>query len=361
MTIDDLSWMADWAVGVRVWLERIGHAVLDPGRLELLEGIDRWCSISAAARQAGVSYRHAWVMVQEVNRAAGEPWSRPRPGAATAAARLTPHGRLAVAAFRDLQERLRRTASRLRPRLPPDPAAGCVRVAAAISLEEVLGRLLTDYAEERPECGVRAVFGASDELAEQILEGAPADLFLAADPAQLVRLEAPGIVQAGTALPLAENTLVIVGATIESLAVDRPADLMGPAVRRVVLAVPTCPLGAYSQTYLADLGLYDDLRPRLMLADNAQAVAHAVRAGRADAGVVYDSAAALAGGLRVLFHVPRAAVLVRYAGAVVLSGRRPDEARNLLAFLASATAARCFRRCGFLPVREETGRGGAHA
>ncbi len=72
MTIDDLSWMADWTVGVRVWLERIGHAVLDPGRLELLEGIDRWCSISAAARQAGVSYRHAWVMVQEVNRAAGE-------------------------------------------------------------------------------------------------------------------------------------------------------------------------------------------------------------------------------------------------------------------------------------------------
>ncbi len=232
-------------------------------------------------------------------------------------------------------------------------------MAAAISLEEVLGRLLTDYAEGRPGVRVRTIFGGSDELAEQILDGAPADLFLAADPAQLVRLEAPGIVQAGTAMPLAENTLVIVGRDDRELAVGRAADLMGPAVRRIVLAVPTCPLGAYSQTYLTDLGLYDELRPRLMLADNAQAVAHAVRAGRADAGVVYGSAAALAGGLRVLFHVPRAAVLVRYAGAVVLSGRRPDEAGNLLAFLASAAAARCFRRCGFLPVREETGRGGA--
>ena len=53
MTIDDLSWMADWAVGVRVWLERASRAVLDPGRLELLEGIDRWCSISAGGAAGG--------------------------------------------------------------------------------------------------------------------------------------------------------------------------------------------------------------------------------------------------------------------------------------------------------------------
>ena len=211
-------------------------------------------------------------------------WSRPRPGAATAAAQADPHGRLAVAAFRDLQERLHRTASRLRPQLPLAPVAGCVRVAAAISLEDVLGRLLTDGAEGRPDVPVRTVFGASDELAEQILDGTPADLFLAADPAQLARLEAAGIVQAGTAMPLAENTLVLVGRDDRELAVDRPTDLMGPPVRRVALAVPTCPLGAYTRTYLASLGLYDDLRPRIILADNAQAVAHAVRAGRGGCG-----------------------------------------------------------------------------
>ena len=190
-------------------------------------------------------------------------------------------------------------------------------------------------------------------------KAAPADLFLAADPAQLARLEAPGIVQGGSALPLAENTLVLVGRDDREPAVSRPADLIGPAVRRVALAVSTCPLGAYTRTYLAGLGLYDDLRRRVVWADNAQSVVHAVRAGRADVGVVYGSAATMAGGLRILFHAPRAAVLVRYAGAVVGRGRRPDEARNLLAFLASEAAARCFRRCGFLPVREGTGRSGA--
>ena len=51
-----------WTVRLRVWVERDGRAVLGPGRLELLEGIDRHHSISAAARAMGMSYRHAWLL-----------------------------------------------------------------------------------------------------------------------------------------------------------------------------------------------------------------------------------------------------------------------------------------------------------
>ena len=43
------EWMNDWKVGVRLWLERSGEAILGPGRLELLEAIDRCHSISATA------------------------------------------------------------------------------------------------------------------------------------------------------------------------------------------------------------------------------------------------------------------------------------------------------------------------
>ena len=67
----DRSWGGDWEVGLRAWVERDGHVILGKGRLELLEAIDRWHSISAAARQIGMSYRHAWLLVQGVNEAAG--------------------------------------------------------------------------------------------------------------------------------------------------------------------------------------------------------------------------------------------------------------------------------------------------
>src|SRR5262245_38380933 len=166
-----------WGVGLRVWLERAGQAVLGPGRLELLEGIGRHHSISAAARTMGMSYRHAWVSVQRVNEAAGEPLVVAATGGAQGGgAQLTPLGRWAVAAFRDLSGQLERAAGALVPTLPGPEEAGrvverapgaCVHVAAAVSLEEALGRILNDFAQRHPDVRVRAVFGASDELADR--------------------------------------------------------------------------------------------------------------------------------------------------------------------------------------------------
>ena len=74
MTDSQHVFSSDWTVGLRVWVERAGQAILGKGRLELLESIERWQSISEAARQMRMSYRHAWLLVQSVNEAAGEPW-----------------------------------------------------------------------------------------------------------------------------------------------------------------------------------------------------------------------------------------------------------------------------------------------
>ncbi len=59
------DWAADWQLRIGVAVERGGATVLADGRLELLEWIERCHSISEAARQLGISYRHAWVQVQE--------------------------------------------------------------------------------------------------------------------------------------------------------------------------------------------------------------------------------------------------------------------------------------------------------
>src|SRR5581483_7055043 len=139
---------------------------------ELLEWIDRCQSISAAARQLGISYRHAWVTVQAVNAAAGEPLVAAATGGRRGGgARLTPHGRLAVERFRRLRDELHQAAAALLPGLLEAPAGERLHVAAAVSLEEVLGLLTTDYALRQPGVQVRVVLGASDELAEQLAAG----------------------------------------------------------------------------------------------------------------------------------------------------------------------------------------------
>src|SRR5438552_4141971 len=208
----DLGWNSNWNVAVRVWVERAGQPILGQGRLELLEAIDRWHSISEAARQLGMSYRHAWLLVQSVNEAAGEPLVESAVGGSHGGgARLTPRGRQAAAVFREVQDQLRALAASLLPRLSQQSTeAPAVHVAAAVSLEGILGDLLADFAVLQPLITVRTVFGASDELATHLLAGAPADLFLSADARQVDRLAAAGSVKTSSRTVLAGNDLAAV-------------------------------------------------------------------------------------------------------------------------------------------------------
>jgi molybdate transport system substrate-binding protein len=347
----------DWQVRVGVWVERHGQAVLGKGGLELLESIDRCRSISAAAREIGISFRHAWVIVQEINQAAGEPLVTTcvggnRGGGAT----LTPRGKLTLRLCRTLQGDFQQAATSILPHLLSGLAEDVIHVAAAVSLEDVLTGLVTDYAQLDSRTKVRIVLGASDELAELLWTGACMDVFLTADPGQLDALMSRKLVQAGTVTLLAENTLAVIGSPDLAALVHQPADLLGPGLSRIALAAPGCPLGAYTRAYLMKLGLYEAVLERALVVDHSRAVVSAVQAGQADAGLVYASATLLAESCRVLFRVRRPPRPIRYAGAVVSRSRRPEEARRFLDFLASSRAAKRFCSCGFRRVRADGGK-----
>jgi molybdate transport system substrate-binding protein len=224
-------------------------------------------------------------------------------------------------------------------------------VLAAVSLEEVLGQLLTDFAGVAPELRVRAVFGASDELADYLLAGSPGQLFLTADPLQLDQLAAARLLLPGTAVLLAENSLAAVARSDRDCPVRKPSDLLEGHRLRVALAGPDCPLGRYTKAYLAGLNLYDRVLPQAIRAENSRAVLAALHAGQADLGLVYASDAARAERCRTLFRARRAALPIQYSGALLDRGADPGPARRLLEFLASARAAQRFRQCGFLPPR----------
>jgi molybdenum ABC transporter molybdate-binding protein len=348
MSGEQAWWGSDWAVGVRVWAERAGHAILGKGRLELLEGIERSRSISAAARQMGMSYRRAWLLVQSINDAAGEALVEAATGGVHGGgARLTSRGRQAVAVFRELQDRLFRTAASSLHGLVQGSGTPTVHVAAAVSLEEVLGQLLTEFALQHPAVRVRAVFGASDELADHLLGGAPGDLFLTADVRQLDRLDAAELLVPDSRKVLAVNSLAVVGRGDGTLTVRKAADLAGPGIERIALADPASPLGGYTRSYLDGLGLYQTLLARAIVLDSSRSVLAAVRSGQADVGLVYGSDARSGSGCRVLFRVRRGVPNIDYVGALISRTAEPERARTFLEFLASKPAASRFRHCGF--------------
>ena len=338
----------DWSIGVRVWAERRGHAVLGPGRLELLELIDAHGSISAAAQRLGMSYRRAWGLVQAINKAAGaELVAAATGGTGGGGAELTPLGRQTVAGFRALTNRLTRAAEAIDRGTGPHP----IHLLAAVSLEEVVGRLLADYAGIRADARVRAVFGASDELATLIQAGAPADLFLTADSRQLDWLRPTPTRR----VLLAENALAVIAPAATALVPGPPGRLLRRSELRLALADVGCPLGDYTSNYLSAAKIPVPPARRVLRAENSRGVVAAIRSAQADLGVVYASDTVRADGCRVLGRIDRLSTSIQYEAAVLATMDDAPPAVDLLRFLTSDPATVRFRECGFRAVRSRRG------
>lgn len=96
----------------RLWLEKDGKTFLSWGRVVLLEGIARHGSLSAAARDMGMSYSHAWQLVHSMNCLAGQPLVEKQTGGqGGGGARLTPAGEKAIADFWRLAQRFQQWAA----------------------------------------------------------------------------------------------------------------------------------------------------------------------------------------------------------------------------------------------------------
>ena len=340
METGKLTWGEGWTVGVQAWAERHGQAVLGPDGLGLLEQIDHLGSITAAARQLAMSYRRAWEMVQTMNAAAGAPIvASATGGMGGGGATLTPLGGQLMNTFRAINTRLAQAAGEI----VRSTSSHALHLLAAVSLEEVLSRLLSDYLQICPEVRVRTVFGASDALADLIRGGAPADLFLTASPDHLDRLGR----EPAYRKPLAENALAIIApANCGDLPGRIPA-LLRRSDLRLALAGAGCPLGAYTAAYFAKVGVVTLPETRVIRSENSRGVVMAVRSRRADLGVVYASDAMCAEGCRQLARIDQLPVPICYEAAVLGAEEVDAPANGLLQFLTSVPAANRFRECGF--------------
>lgn len=232
----------------------------------------------------------------------------------------------------------------------PTPAqAAEVRVAAAASLTNALTELGKAW-EAKSGHTVSLNFGASNLLARQIAEGAPADLFFSADEAQMDRLDHKHLLLAGSRRSLLSNTLAIVVPIDSQLVISGPKDLAGPAIKVLALAEPqTVPAGIYAKQYLRTLGLWSKVIDRVVPTENVRGALAAVEAGNADAAIVYHSDTTISKKVRVAFEVPIAeGPKISYPVAVLADAEQREAAKAFLDYLASPAAAEVFRRYGFL-------------
>ena len=222
-------------------------------------------------------------------------------------------------------------------------------VSAAVSLTDVMETIGRAY----PAAGGDPVsfnFGASNVLARQITNGAPVDVFISADEAQMDLLAKSGLIEEGSRMAVAGNQLAVITRNDWTGQLTSAAALK--AIRRIAVGDPAAvPAGVYAKQYLERAGLWADLQKKLIPAASVRAALAAVANGAADAGIVYVTDARTSKNVRLAFVVgDRDAPRIVYPACVIRTSSRKADARRFIDFLTSADAARIFREHGFMPA-----------
>ena len=224
-----------------------------------------------------------------------------------------------------------------------------ILVSAAASLIDVLQEIGAGY-QANPKHAVKFNFGPSSGLARQIEEGAPADIFFSADLAQMDALEKNNLIEPGTRKNLLSNQLVIIVPADSKIAIKSPKDLLKPDVKKIALAEPSSvPVGVYSSKYLADEGLWNQIKPKIVPVQDVRATLVAVQSGNVEAGFVYKTDAAISRKVKIAYEVPLdKGPKITYPVAIVKESKRKDAARDFLSFLQSLAAKNAFKKYGFV-------------
>jgi molybdate transport system substrate-binding protein len=225
-----------------------------------------------------------------------------------------------------------------------DPSA--LTVFAASSLTGAMPEIMDAFISEYPGSKVKVQFGSSSDLAIQIIEGAPFDVFASADRTNMSKVEEANLVNASATM-FASNTFAIIVEKGNPLDIKSIADLAEPDVV-VVQCATTAPCGQGALTVFKNAGI--SLTPK-SFEENVKSVVTKVSSGEADAGIVYvtDVIAAEQQTDEIAIEAGFNTTTDYYVAA---SNRSSDVelAQRFADFVVSPLAQEILRKYGFVPA-----------
>jgi molybdate transport system substrate-binding protein len=234
-------------------------------------------------------------------------------------------------------------------------------VFAAASLTAAFEEIEQLFKIIHPEVTVVFNFAGSQQLAQQIIHGAPADVFASSNHTQMALVVEAGEIREGSQQVFAGNRLVVIFPGDNPAGIRELKDLAGPGLK-LVFAAQEVPVGQYSIDFLekasADPAFSPDYKDGVMgnvvsYEDNVKAVLTKVALGEADAGIVFISDISGEAGLQVgRLEIPNPLnAVASYPIAPVEGSDHPELAQAFIDLVLSPEGQNILAKYNFLPVK----------
>ncbi|MDA8172510.1 MAG: molybdate ABC transporter substrate-binding protein [Nitrospiraceae bacterium] len=222
--------------------------------------------------------------------------------------------------------------------------AGSITVSAAISLKNAFEEMAKVFVAQNRGARIFFNFGASGDLAMQIEQGAPVDVFASAAEKEMNEIEKKGLIEPGSRADFAGNTMVLIvpAGNPSAAQVKNFSDLARPQAARIAMGNPaTVPAGRYAEAVLRYYKLLPAISGKLIYGQHVREVLAYVARKEVDAGIVYSTdAATIPDQVRVAAVAPPASHKpVLYPIAAVKGSSSPDK-KLALAFISLIRSAR---------------------
>lgn len=234
--------------------------------------------------------------------------------------------------------------------------AADVHIYAASSMTNVIGELGETFKQQTGD-HVIPVYAGSSTLARQIEQGAPADIFISANPKWMQYLADKDFIKQDQAIELVGNSLVLVAADPQKNAkLDPQTFAQLPellANQRLAIGEPSSvPAGMYAKESLQNLGLWDELQAKTAPSSNVRLSLSLVERGEAPFGIVYKTDALLSKKVTLLQTFPESSHSPIIYPVVALNDHAATQA--FYDFLTTETANQAFIKYGFTPLSKAT-------
>lgn len=225
-----------------------------------------------------------------------------------------------------------------------------VVVFAAASMKTALDAVAADFQADTGHT-VTISYAGSNALAKQIIEGAPADIFISAAVNWMDEVEKAGLVAEGSRADLLGNTLVLIahGKDAAPVAIGPGFDLkvlLGDQKLAMAL-VDSVPAGQYGKAALENLGEWADVAPAVAQADNVRAALALVATGEAPYGITYATDAAAEDNVTVVGTFPADSHPAILYPAALLTGAADAADKAFYEALSAEKADAIFAAEGF--------------
>lgn len=223
-----------------------------------------------------------------------------------------------------------------------------INISVATSLSEPINEMMKEYSSNNSEIKININSASSGTLKKQITQGADVGIFFTADEEYMNDLIKEGFVYEEDKINPITNELILIKSNSSDKKIEGFSSLLDSDLTIALGDFNTVPVGKYAKEALQSVGVWNDIKDKIIYGNGAKVVKSYVERGEVDCGIIYKSDGNSLENSTIVMEIPKDIhEKIIYSIAPIKGYKYEEECRKIIEFINSNEGKKIFEKYGF--------------